>query len=162
MTSVTKKINNIYTKMLCKDEMSKRCARELYSSPPPALESVMPAPIRNAITYPPPSSTTTTFPEEEDTDIKCSKCIPGKYGCSKCYPDCPSPSSSPPPDCLGTPSLSPTHSPPPPALKKIPLVNDIQEENDEEKLCCGGCKRLYEYDCAEECNGTSISRKIEE
>jgi len=52
--------------------------------------------------------------EEEDTVTKCSKCIPGKYGCSKCYPDCPSPSSSPPPDCLGTPSLSPTPSPSPP------------------------------------------------
>lgn len=51
--------------------------------------------------------------EEKDTDTKCSKCIPGVYGCSKCYPDCPSPSSSPPPDCMGTPSLSPTPSPPP-------------------------------------------------
>ena len=58
-------------------------------------------------------SSTKKEEEEEDTGIKCTKCIPGKYGCSKCYPDCPSPSSSPPPDCLGTPSLSPTPSPPP-------------------------------------------------
>ena len=58
---------------------------------------------RNANTSPPPTI--------NEKDAKCSKCIPGKYGCSKCYPDCPSPSSSPPPDCLGTPSLSPT--PPP-------------------------------------------------
>jgi len=57
----------------------------------------------NANTSPP--STT------NEKDAKCSKCIPGVYGCSKCYPDCPSPSTSPPPDCLGTPSLSPT--PPP-------------------------------------------------
>lgn len=58
---------------------------------------------------------------------------------------------------------SPTPSPvssrpstPPPAPKKMPRVKEEEssEAEQEEKLCCGGCKRLYEYGCSEECKGT--------
>ena len=67
---------------------------------------------RNDNTSPPPlfstatatATATATFPEEEDTVTICSKCIPGKYGCSECYPYFPIPSSSPTP----TPTPPPT------------------------------------------------------
>ena len=71
-------------------------------------DSPTPSPVSSRSQSPPPAPK--KMPQVEE-DAKCSKCILGVYGCSKCYPDCPSPSSSPPPDCMGTPSLSPT--PPP-------------------------------------------------
>ena len=71
-------------------------------------DSPTPSPVSSRSQSPPPAPK--KMPKVEE-DAKCSKCILGVYGCSKCYPDCPSPSSSPPPDCMGTPSLSPT--PPP-------------------------------------------------
>jgi hypothetical protein len=49
-----------------------------------------------------------------------------------------------------------TTTTPPPAPKKMPRVKEEEssEAEQEEKLCCGGCKRLYEYGCSEECKGT--------
>ena len=77
-------------------------------------DSPTPSPVSSRPHSPSPAPKKMAQVKEEEEDIKCVKRIPGVYGCSKCYPDCPSPSSSPPPDCIGTPSLSPTPPPPPP------------------------------------------------